>query len=171
MLGRTPPEAVSNYVEPIQRAVSCVSDSVVSADGGYYVSHAPHILTLNRGIPVRIGGTSGIWLSFQQYYRIVETEVPDDRWTVIEAGYEYEILDSDHSEVLAYHWHPTGLSSFASQHLHLGYGASIGREELLNAHLPSGYVSVADILRLLIRDFDATPRRPDWDSVLSASRP
>lgn len=49
MPGRTPPEAVSNYVEPVQRAVSCVSDSVVSVDGGYYVSDTPHILTLNRG--------------------------------------------------------------------------------------------------------------------------
>ena len=171
MPGRTPSEAVSNYVEPVQRAVSCVSDSVVSVDGGYYVSDTPHILTLNRGIPVRIGGTLGVWLSFQQYYRIVETEFSDDTWTVMEAGYEYEILDDDHREILAYHWHPTGLSSFASQHLHLGYGASIGREELLTAHLPSGYVSAADILRLLIRDFDAIPRRPDWEPILNAFQP
>ena len=171
MLGRTPPEAVNNYVDPIQRAVSCVSDSVVSVDGGYYVSHTAHVLALNRGIPVRLGGISRVWLSLQQYYRIIETEVPDDMWTVVETGYEYEILDANHREILAYHWHPTGLSSFVSQHLHLGYGASVGREDLLAAHLPTGYVSIAGMLSLLIRDFGVTPRRPDWESVLSASHP
>ncbi len=41
------------------------------------------------------------------------------------------------------------------------------REELQTAHLPTGYVSLADIIRLLIRDFGATPRRRDWESVLS----
>lgn len=55
-----------------------------------------------------------------------------------------------------------------SQYLHIGHGAMLGREELHTAHLPTGYVSLPDIIRLLIRDFHATPRRHDWQSILSA---
>ena len=59
MLGRTASEVVSNYVDTIQRAVSCVSDSVVSVRGGYYVTDISHTLVMNRGNPVRLSGTSG----------------------------------------------------------------------------------------------------------------
>ena len=168
MPGRTPAQAVREYVDAIQLAVSCVSDTVADVKGGYYVSDTPHILELNGSNPVRIGGTSGIWLILQQYYRIVQLEVSPSLWTVQEDGYYYEILDADHREILAYHWHPTGLSYYAAHHLHIGHGAIIGREELHHAHLPSGHVSVADILRLLISDFGASPRRHDWQAVLAS---
>lgn len=167
-LGRTPAEAVNNYVESLQTPVSCVSNSIVTVRGGYYVSNRSHILELNNGHPVRLAGTSRLWIAFRQYYRIVESELPRTRWTVIETGYEYSIMDADHREILAYHWHPVGRSSFISQHLHIGHGALPAREELHTAHLPTGYVSLPDIIRLLIRDFIVTPRRSDWESVLSA---
>lgn len=167
-LGRTPAEAVSQYIDTIQLLVSCVTDAVVGVGGGYYVSDISHILALNERRPVRIRGVSRLWLSLQQYYRIVESQVPRTQWTVIETGYRYRIMDSDQREILAYHWHPTGRSSFISQHLHIGHGAMAAREELQTAHLPTGYVALADIIRLIIRDFRATPRRHDWESVLSA---
>ena len=168
MPGRTPAEAVNDYLQSVQLAVSYVTDAVASVDGGYYVADTPHTLSLNRGRPVRIGGTSGIWLVLRQYYRIVRSEVPPTQWTVSEEGYRYRILDADHREILAYHWHPTGLSYYAAQHLHIGHGAVIGREELHHAHLPSGHVSIPDILRLLISDFGASPRRHDWQAVLAS---
>ena len=167
MLGRTEVEAVSNYVDTIQSAVSCVSDSVVSVRGGYYVADMSHTLVMNRGNPVRLGGTYTLWLSIQLYYRIVKSGTPRTPWTVAEVGYRYETMDANAREILAYHWHPTGQSSFISQHLHIGYGAMIGREELQNAHLPTGYVSVIDIMRLLVREFGVSPRRANWESVLN----
>ncbi len=100
MLGRNPPEAVSSYIESVQSAASCLSDAVVSVGGGYYPAEIPHILEFNRGNPVRLRGTSRLWLYFQQYYRIVRSEIPGALWTVIEAGYEYSILDSVHREIL-----------------------------------------------------------------------
>ena len=168
MPGRTPAEAVREYVDTIQLAISCVTNAVADVKGGYYVSDTPHILELNGSNPIRISGTSGVWLILQQYYRIVQSEAPTALWTVAEEGYYYEILDSDHREILAYHWHPTGLSSYAAHHLHIGHGAIVGREELHHAHLPSGHVSVPDILRLLISDFRASPRRHDWRAVLAS---
>lgn len=166
MTSRNPAEAVSEYVSSIQRVVSCVSNSIVSVDGGYYVSDAPHILRLNQGRTVRMGGTSRIRLAFYQYYRVVETEVPRIQWMVVEEGYEYRILDSDGREIIVYHWHPVEHNPIAFHHLHIEHGAQVGREELQTAHLPTGYVSVADILRLLIVDFRVPSRRDDWESVL-----
>ena len=167
MPGRTPAEAVNNYIDSIQLVVSCVSDSVVTVRGGYYVSDTSHILDLNEGNPIRIRGSSRLWLAFRQYYRIIESEIRHAPWTVVVEGYEYNFLDSDQREILAYHWHSMGQSAFISQHLHIGHGAMAAREELHTAHLPTGYVSLADIIRLLVRDFRATPRRRDWESILS----
>ncbi len=54
MWGRTPAEAVNNYVDPIQLAVSCVSDAVVNVRGGYYPSNTSHTLVMNENTPVRL---------------------------------------------------------------------------------------------------------------------
>ena len=43
----------------------------------------------------------------------------------------------------------------------------VGRTEISNAHFHTGHVSISGVLRMLIRDFDVTPRRPDWESVLN----
>ena len=168
MTSRSPAEAVSEYVSSIQRVVSCVSDAVVSVDGGYYVADAPHILMLNRGRPSRVGGTSRIRLAFHQYYRVIQTEVPRVQWMVSEEGYEYKILDTHGREIIVYHWHPVEHNPIAFHHLHIEHGAQVGREELQTAHLPTGYVSVADIFHLLIVDFRVAPRRDDWESILAA---
>ena len=167
MPGRTPAEAVNNYMESLQPAVSCISDSIISVGGGYYPAAIPHILEFNQGNPARLRGTSRLWLFFEQYYRIVRSEISGNLWTVVEVSYRYRIMDSGQREILAYHWHPVGRSSFISQHLHIGHGAIAAREELHSAHLPTGYVSLPDIIRLLIRDLRVTPRRSDWQSILS----
>ena len=167
MPGRTPAQAVNSYMESIQLAVSCVSYAVVNVGGGYYPADRPHTLRLNEDRPIRLGGPARIWLYFQQYYRVAQSETSGNSWTVAEVGYRYRILDTNHREILAYHWHPIGQSSFISQHLHIGHDAMTAREELHTAHLPTGYVSLPDIIRLLIRDFGATPRRGDWQSIMS----
>ncbi len=166
MQGRTPPDAVNDYIGSIQRAISCISDSVVNVDGGYYPADTPHILTMNRGSSVELGGVSRLWFLLRQYYRIVELDALGSLWTVRVVGYRYAILDSDGREVLEYHWHPGGNSPIENPHLHIEYGAMVGRPEISAAHLPTGHVFVGDILHMLIRDFAVTPRRRDWQSVL-----
>ena len=169
MRGRTPAEAVSNYIAPIQLAVSCVTDSVVSVDGGYYPSTMPHLLTMNRETPVRLGGESQLWLLLHKYYRIVESDLPSYSWMVQETGYRYAVIDDGGRDVLEYHWHPVGQSPIVTPHLHIGYGAMVVRRELSDAHLPTGQVSISHILRMLIQDFSVTPRRSDWESVLDVA--
>ena len=79
----------------------------------------------------------------------------------------YSVDHADARELFAYHWHPTGHSHVTRPHLHIS-----GRTEpaeLGNAHFPTGPVTLADVVRLLIQDFDVRPRRADWSRVLDAA--
>ena len=149
MPGRTPAEAVNEYIDAIQRAVSCLSDAVAHVGGGYHVSERPHTLELNNGRPARLGGPSRLWLSFQQYYRIVQSEVSRAMWTVVEEGYRYRIRDAGGREILAYHWHPTEYGYHASQpsaHWTWGDGWAGGTSQRAFAHracVHQGYIAPA----------------------------
>ena len=85
------------------------------------------------------------------------------------------MLDAEEREVLAYHWHPVGVSPVTFPHLHLS-----GRLPALDAgprqeplrlggmHLPTGgMVTLADVVRLLIAECGVAPRRADWERVLA----
>lgn len=169
MRGRTPTEAVGNYVDSTQLAISCISDWVVTVDGGYYPSDMPHILTMNRESPVRLSGESRLWFLLIQYYRIIRSDTSDTLWTVTVTGYRYAVIDTNGRDVLEYHWHPVSRSPITSPHLHIGHGAMVRRTELRDAHLPTGHVSISEILRTLIRDFAVIPQRRDWESILDAT--
>ena len=165
--GRTYAEAVANYQRGIQRAVSCVTRSVVDVAGGYYPSPAPHRLTMNSGLPVALGGSSRLMLRLQQFYRVDETGSPGVPWRVAILEYYYTVLNSAEQEVLLYHLHPRGSSSVTTPHLHLKQGAQVGHPEVRGAHLPTGAVSLNAILRVLIAEMGVSQLRPDWESILS----
>lgn len=113
-------------------------------------------------------GPSRFRLELHQYYHIVETGSPDALWMVDVVGYYHAIHDSEEKEVLLYHLHPRANSPVVFPHLHLGQGAQTGRDEVRDAHLPTGEVSLIAILRVLIEEMGVNPRRSDWGSVLSS---
>lgn len=92
------------------------------------------------------------------------------------SAYRYHILDRDDREIVAYHWHPEGVSSVTEPHLHLS-----GRLNPLDTgprdvpiplgemHLPTGTVTLTQVVRLLITEFGVEPRRDDWATVLSST--
>ena len=166
MIGRTPAEAVNNYVSAANRLVSCITNSVVDVAGGYYLSPIPHDLTINNGQPLALGGTSNLMLKLLQSYRIADSGEPGNSWAVRVVAYNYVVYDSQHREMLIYHWHPRGHSPISTPHLHLKQGALVNRPELIGAHLPTGPISLESILRLLIRDLAVQPVRTDWESIL-----
>lgn len=80
-------------------------------------------------------------------------------------GYRYEFNQYGGRELFAYHLHPTGASEITHPHLHvalhdpkLGYGKK---------HLVTGLVSLPDVIRCLITEFDIPPLRPDWRDILT----
>ena len=170
MAGRTPAEAVQNFVEPIQLALSCVTRAVVDVSGGYYTRSEPHALVLNRGEPSQLTGATRIWLSAILHYRIVEFQGPAGPWKVSVAGYLYGLQDSEESEIIAYHWHPAARSSVTAPHAHLGPGAQARRTDLARAHLPTGRIAIEDVIRLSIVSFGVYPLREDWSEVLDRTQ-
>lgn len=168
MAGKTPREAVQNFVGPLQTALSCVTNSVLQIYGGYYPRSEPHVATIADGDPVPLRGDSRISLQIRHWYRIVEDAGPRGPWKVQTAGYYYSLKDSSDQEILAYHWHPQSEPTFP--HLHLEAGAGIGRQELTKAHLPTERISLEHVLRIALNDFGCYPLKPDWEEVLAQTQ-
>ena len=92
--------------------------------------------------------------------------------------YAYTILDRDARELLAYHWHPEGVSDVTFPHLHVPRAEPIplARTDPVRSaavgemHLPTNRVLLEDVVELLIREFSIVPLRPDWQAVLDDNR-
>jgi hypothetical protein len=85
------------------------------------------------------------------------------------AGYIFRIQSSSETELLAYHWHPDGLSRQRDHHLHVSHHFDIssrGIPSLSGMHLPTGIVGLESIIQLLIEEFGVEPRRDDWHKVV-----
>jgi hypothetical protein len=171
MAGKTAKEAVDNFLQPLQRAVSCVTRTVLLAGGGYYPRTSPHVVTLGDGGPVRLSADSHLSLSVTHHYRVVEDSEPHrGPWKVSSSGYLYSLEDGDGREIISYHWHPTERSRITSPHLHLGAGAKVGYSHLVTAHLPTGRIALEQILRLAITELDVQPLRADWEQILNSTQ-
>lgn len=165
MAGRTPHDAFQNFIQPLQRSLSCVTGTVLFVrEGGYHPRDEPYALTI--GAPVRIGGPHGthFGLSVDQQYRLVEYEGPRGPWKVSTIAYEYALLtDVDGDEIVAYHWHPRGRSPITTPHLHVAAGAGVARRDVRDAHLPTGRIALEGaLIRLIQREslIRSTQRKP-----------
>ena len=61
MAGRTPPEAVQNFLDPLQKSLSCLTRTVVNVRGGYYAP-GPQALVLGDSSPTRLLGNPAGYL-------------------------------------------------------------------------------------------------------------
>ncbi len=142
---------------------------MLDVSGGYHVAEAPHALTFADRDVVRLRGPSDLALWIHQSYRILAVEGRHRSWEVDTTGYIYE-LRARGTELIAYHWHMRGLSPHTFPHMHIGPAAELGFADLARAHLPTGRIDLADVLRLAIRDLGVEPRRDDWRVVLDEAR-
>ena len=88
-------------------------------------------------------------------------------------GYFYQISTPDNRELLAFHWTPdaTDPNTVTFAHLHIGPAivggqTTIRPRDLHKAHIPTGVISLAAVIRLAIAEFGVAPLRSDWDRVL-----
>ena len=170
MPGRTPEAATHNFIDPLQRAVSCVTDAVLTTTG-YHARHEPHALTLSpRDAPLRVlVGQPLLTLRVTLHFRHVQTPGSVGPWRISTAGYWYTLSSTDDRELVSYHWHPNAPGEVNYPHVHFGPIAAVGHTRLSNSHAPTGHVALTDILRFAIREFGVRHLREDWDAVLTAS--
>jgi hypothetical protein len=95
-------------------------------------------------------------------------------------SYRYLVSDIAGQDLVAYDWHPTGSSRVITPHLHVPAAGSVilaqrpgsrleGAKTHLGAmHLPTGPISLAVFVSLLITEFQVDPIRSDWERVLEA---
>jgi len=99
------------------------------------------------------------------------------RYEAVETMYLYAVRDLDGRELFAYHWHPLGLSSVDTPHMHISSARPValptrpgstptGELVLSRIHFPTHYMNLSNLVRFLITELGVGPRRPDWESVL-----
>ena len=155
--------AIERHKGVIQRSLSCVCSDVWQASESY--------LVLNNGrtpIQLRRSGMGPIYFSATQQFHTAKGTGPRWRdWKVYTDGYAYTVSeDPDLShELISWHWHPT---TRLDTHIHVGKQHPT-HSGLAEYHIPSGRVSLEQVIRFLIADLGVTPQRPNWDGVLSDS--
>jgi hypothetical protein len=116
--------------------------------------------------------TGGIWpmaLRVHQYFEIVfdPARRRDDRFHLRLIGYQYTLERQDTAaELYAFHWHPEA-RSFPHAHVEAGTGIA---SALVGRHLPTGIVTVEDVLRFAIEELAVEPLRDDWPAVFRETR-
>ena len=170
MAARTPHAAVTAFAEAIQQAVSCVTVATFLPEG-YRPTEQPYSGSLGRGRPVSLGSNTELSLVLILRYRVVREEGPSAGWVTQIVSYTYALTDAVGAEFVAYQWDPYGRSPVTWPHVHLGPALGPVPRPFLRAHLPTGLVTLQDVLRVAIADLGVLPRRPDWASVLERTRP
>ena len=163
MAGKTPHQAVRNFIEPLNRALSCVTKAILVASG-YDPADKPHAVALNNGNPVSLRVKPPLFFTVLIQYKIVEAKGELGPWKVSTVAYIYAVQDKQRRELFAYHWHPQETPQYHYPHLHIGGGIAGGFFEKL--HLPTRRISLEEVLRLLITQLKVKPLKRDWEKVL-----
>jgi hypothetical protein len=136
--------------------------------GGFRTDEPSPSLVLARGeVVVLPSEILAVGLRLRQFYRIAaDRDAPARRrWHVLVTGYQYTFVRRDiDQELLAFHWHPH-VAEKPFPHVHLEAGLDI-RRDLVGIHVPTGPISLTDVVRFAIEELQVRPRRSDWQAIL-----
>jgi len=140
--------------------------------GAYEPRETPHGAVLNQNRPVvldmREHGAARISLVVAMEYSIVEADGDRGPWKVTTRQYNFE-LERGGKRLFAFHWHPQPPNPYTTPHLHLSKQPDACSPALALLHVPTGRVSVEEVIRLAI-EVGVKPRRDDYDKVLSETQ-
>lgn len=177
-------EALSDYVEPLQAALHCLTPvklrlrhAELDVSGLLNFEQSPNI-ELRRRIQVSGQRLEPVYFGVAHRYRIIRdpSDAMSDLYRVIAGGYQYTISNHHQREVITYHWHPGQRSREHGPHVHIGSAvidsdsSDIGKT-FSRFHIPTGYISIAQVVRLMLTDFNVVPNRQDWQAVLAGLLP
>ena len=166
MAGVSRTVALHDYLDPLTRAISCVTRTQFIHN--YYAAPNASEWYLSLGTTGRANVRTregNIAITAQFRFGISRILSITRSYIVVQTAYALAIHNGQDQEVVAYHWHPD--VGFKAPHLHLGHGAGEIAPSLQKAHLPSGEVDLRDFLLLAIREVGVLPLRPDFAEILS----
>jgi hypothetical protein len=152
---------MSAFIGPIQQTVSCVTKAVL-IEGQF--GPGPIRSATFRPQYVPLQGRHRLELSILLEF---DLERLANNWLLQSRGYGFQIRQLRGPEVIAFHWHPLSERGWATfPHLHIGQPTSpidIGS----GRHIPTGRVSIAAVVRFLIKELHVRPQRSDWEAVIA----
>jgi hypothetical protein len=154
MPGRTPGEARKAFLEPLQRALSCITDAKLFVSRGKQPGEVEALALSEDPLRLTSARIGPVQFVLGHQFRVVQ----DGRksWHVSTAAYRYHLLDDSGRELIAWHWHPESLGDTRLRghpHVHVQAGPIERR-----IHVPTGRVSVESVLRLLLIDLAVAAR-------------
>jgi hypothetical protein len=170
LAGRTPHEAVENFLDPLRRCLARVTNSQLTlTPDGHRATEDNQAATLARGELTTLKGDPPLGLLIGFQYRVVQTEDPErGPWKVSIVRYAHSLSTKEGKEILAFHWHPGSGPDWP--HVHVGTIALKKRGTLTRkSHVPTGRVAVEQVLRLAIEDL-GVGAADDWPQVFEESQ-
>ena len=166
MAGNSPYKAVQNFLDPLKEAISCITNSVIvqtAARGSYELDAKYALYVGNQTTPMfSVSGSSDLLVETSMNFRIIRDNRPNmGPFRVTITAYNYMIMDAEETEILAYHWHSE--AGLTYPHLHV---TKLGKKY----HLPTGRVSLEQVIRLLLNDFQVQPRKQHWSKILNRTQ-
>lgn len=164
MAGRTPHDAFNAFIGPIERAASCLgSVKVQISPGGSTAPNTRHSWSLNGMTGFTVNG----WhLEANMSYEIIRDEAPGrGPWRVRTLQYRYRLAITG-NDVFRLHWHPNGRSPVTYPHLHAALEPKDRIPASLDAHLPTGRMTLEDALRWAF-ELGMPAARSDWAKRLA----
>lgn len=122
------------------------------------------------------GGRAGLGIALSIDYSVTEDprRAMRVRWQPSTLAYSFRLVDRLERELLTYHWMPGPLFLGPDHpHLHVSAALEVQADALTRStipldklHLPTGQVSIAAFVRMLITELGIEPRRDDWRATL-----
>lgn len=165
MPGKTPSDALAEYVQPVRKSLECVTPTKLA-----YLKPKEEIeqaLFFEDVGGAKISSKTGIDYLMVVRHKFVISQIATRSFKVrtLEYRYALDIETADGpQELFEYHWHPGSIHKFP--HVHV----MTGDPSFHKVHLPTCRISVEDFVRCLIDDFKIPPRIANYGSVLDRNR-
>jgi len=178
MPGDSAAAAVSEFVGPLQQALSCIATGKITTRRG---GSRPKVgdeqqwslndgggVTLKRNAALRRQQRGALEFHAHMWWRVIE----DARegygpYRVTTTGYDYSLVSGESDEVWAMHWHTVGTSPELKPHLHLGDTLLAEHATVTSGtHLRTGRMTFETAIRWCIA-FGAEPLHADWEDRLA----
>jgi len=125
-------------------------------------------LVVNRSQPIdlRCEDDSRLRLLISIHFEHKRADGEHGPWKVhtLEYIYAFSLPDEDKHPFLSYHWHPLLTPEVDYPHLHIRDADSGPLTH--HSHVPTGRISVEQVVRLAITQFNVRTLRKDWSEAL-----